>query len=359
MLADFISTKPRENSGPRSANRFDYQLSWAFCLLLDMESANGDYLLVLDYHDDVVVFDSETSPSHADFYQIKTDTRSKWTLSRLVERANGTGLSILGKLYAHRVTFGDQARQLAFITNQCFRLKTAGSKDAIDTDGCNLGDLCAETLQEVSLKLQEEHGLTAAPSIGLEIVLRRDEWLPVTGHQTQAEGKLSKFLAAKFGERPYSTSHAFRALIDELRRRNNSEGAVQTVADLSKKRGMGHSEFSNLLARVAANGDPNRWTTIENLLTRDGVQIVKLRRFKAAWSAREVQLLDLADSTVQESQEQAELTLRELQSNLPEATLMEWLTKGTTICRAKLNPFGVPYSDDQITGMLLSAITKI
>jgi hypothetical protein len=359
MFTDFIATKPSERSGPRSANRFDYQLSWAFCLLLDLESGNKDYLVVLDYHDDVVVFDSESSPSSAEFYQIKTDTRNKWTLPRLIERMNGSGHSILGKLYAHRINFGDKARQLSFVSNQCFRLKTTGAKDSVDIDGCRLSELCAEALKNVASKLQAEHGLSVAPAIGIEIALRRDEWLPATGHQTQAEGKLSRFLAEKFGERPYSTSHAFRALMDVLRRRNNSEDAIQSPTDLSRKKGIGHIEFSTLLARIAANSDSNKWARVESLLVRDGLQLVKLTRLKLAWGAREAQLLDLANSNVQDSQEQADSTLKELEATIPDATLVEWLSKGLEICRAKLQPLGVPYSDDQITGMLLSAITKI
>jgi hypothetical protein len=359
MLTDFISQKPRERSGPRSANRFDYQLSWAFCLLLDLESANSDYLVVLDYHDDVVVFDSETSPTNADFYQVKTDTKNKWTLPRLLNLAKGSKLSILGKLYAHRLSFGEQARRLTFVSNQGFKLKTNGANEPVDLDRCTLADLCAEALQDVSSKLQAEHDLADAPSIGVELILRRDEWLPVTGHQTLAEGRLSRFLTSKFGERPYSTSHAFRALMDVLRQRNNCEDVVSSVSDLSEKKGIGHDEFSTLLARIAANHDSNKWFTIESRLTHEGVAFTRLNRLKASWSAREVQVLDLANSAVQESQDQADLTIRELDAQFPESSLSDWLSKGLAICKARLQPLGVPYSDDQIVGMLLSALTKI
>jgi hypothetical protein len=359
MFTDFISKKPREQSGARSANRFDYQLSWAFCLLLDLEAGKGDYLVVLDYHDDVVVFDSESSPTCADFYQVKSDTKNKWTLTRLLELAKGSKLSILGKLYAHRVSFGNQARHLTFVSNQGFKLKTVGAKEPVDSDGCTLADLCAEALKDVSSKLQAEHNLSVVPSIGVEMILRRDEWLPVTGHQTLAEGRLSRFLASRFGDRPYSTSHAFRALMDVLRQRNNCEDAVSSVADLTKKKGIGHNEFSGLLARIAANHDSNKWSTIESLLTHEGMTFARLTRLKAVWSAREVQLLDLANSAVQESQEQADLTIKELDMQSPDSPLLDWLSKGLATCKAKLRPLGVPYSDEQITGMLLSALTKI
>lgn len=359
MFNNFISKKPREQSGSRSANRFDYQLSWAFCLLLDLEKGNGDYLVVLDYHDDVVVFDSESSPTSADFYQVKSDTRNKWTMTRLLDLAKGSKLSILGKLYAHRMSFGNQARCLTFVSNQGFKLKTKGANKLTDSDGCNLADLCDDSLKDICLKLQAEHSLPDAPSIGVEMILRRDEWLPVTGHQTLAEGRLSRFLTSKFGDRPYSTSHAFRALMDVLRIRNNCEEGVSSVADLSKKKGIGHNEFSGLLARIAANHDSNNWSTIERVLLREGLSFGRLSQLKAAWSAREVQLLDLANSGVQESQNQADLTIKELMEEFPDSPMFDWLERGLDSCKIKLQRLDVPYRDEQIIGMLLSSLTKI
>lgn len=41
--------KPREKSGPRSSNRFDFQKEWAICKLLELHQTDDDYLLVLDY----------------------------------------------------------------------------------------------------------------------------------------------------------------------------------------------------------------------------------------------------------------------------------------------------------------------
>ena len=54
--------------------------------MLDLEREDKDYLLVLDYHDDVVVFDSENQPTKADFYQVKTSTAKKWNLTSLLAK---------------------------------------------------------------------------------------------------------------------------------------------------------------------------------------------------------------------------------------------------------------------------------
>ena len=83
-----VTTKPRETSGPRSANRFDFQKSWALCRLLELHKSGKDYLIVFDYHDDVLVLDSCGDPNRIDFYQIKTKQSGHWTRRDLIDRPN-------------------------------------------------------------------------------------------------------------------------------------------------------------------------------------------------------------------------------------------------------------------------------
>ncbi|MGR0480863.1 MAG: dsDNA nuclease domain-containing protein [Candidatus Electronema sp. V4] len=82
-------TKPRENAGSRSANRFDYQKDWAICELLKLYLAQKDFLLILDYHEDIVVLDSESVPKKAIFYQIKSKRTGNWTVAELCRAASG------------------------------------------------------------------------------------------------------------------------------------------------------------------------------------------------------------------------------------------------------------------------------
>lgn len=71
-LEQLATIKPQENAGASSSNRFDYQKSWGLKLLLEMELRNQDYVMIFDYHDDIVVCDFEKADKNIDFYQIKT-----------------------------------------------------------------------------------------------------------------------------------------------------------------------------------------------------------------------------------------------------------------------------------------------
>jgi hypothetical protein len=80
-----INIKPREKSGSRTQNRFDYQIHWAIAELLELHNDKNNYLIVLEHHDDIIVFDSETEPKKVSFYQIKTNSYDNyWTIKRLL-----------------------------------------------------------------------------------------------------------------------------------------------------------------------------------------------------------------------------------------------------------------------------------
>lgn len=55
LVNTLLQTTPRERFGSISGNRRDYQDSWAFCKLLELHQGDADYLLVLDFHEDVLV----------------------------------------------------------------------------------------------------------------------------------------------------------------------------------------------------------------------------------------------------------------------------------------------------------------
>jgi hypothetical protein len=357
LLDEFIAKPPRERSGSRSANRFDYQLSWAFCLLLDLESQNKDYLLVLDYHDDVVVFDSEHSPSKADFFQVKTETKVNWTLERLLKQLEGNKLSILGKLYAHKIAFGEKVRSLNFITNARFHLQTASKPDGTVTESCLVSELCASALDELKNALMREHKLESQPSCDVVIGLRTDSLS--LDHKVHAEGKFSRFLREHFGHKSYGVvSHSFLALLEELRRRNNYEGQLGSAADISKK-SFGRTEFSLFLKKCAGAAARENWDPIQRMLIDEQVDIFTVQSFGRAWETRELVLLDTSDAIVRRTQMIADTTVEKLKAEYPTKPLKAFINRGVELCSAQLLGFEVPVSQDDILGAILSSITGL
>src|SRR4051812_13632329 len=84
-----VAKPPRERAGSLAANRFGYQLDWALCRLLELHAEGKDYVVVIDLHDDVLVFDSATDPQSVICYQIKTKDSGSWSRANLLYRKKG------------------------------------------------------------------------------------------------------------------------------------------------------------------------------------------------------------------------------------------------------------------------------
>ncbi|MEA4849129.1 MAG: dsDNA nuclease domain-containing protein, partial [Clostridiaceae bacterium] len=126
-----IKQKPRDNSGSRSANRFEYQKNWALCKLLELYLTRKDYLLIFEYHDDIIILDSEVNPQKVEFYQVKTKDHSEWTLNDLISSSKAKRKiipSILSKMYINKLNFPSSTQSLNLVSNQKYNIKLKKSK---------------------------------------------------------------------------------------------------------------------------------------------------------------------------------------------------------------------------------------
>jgi len=156
-LGQLASIQPRENAGASSSNRFEYQINWGLHRLLqledeeDMKNDKDDdgYVMILDYHDDIVVCNSDSGKDYIDFYQIKTRKNSNWGIRNLCYKKIGevdgnddsdipdeqevhneqtedsqdniaSKISIVAKLLQHTMDFAN-TRNLYFVTNAHIR----------------------------------------------------------------------------------------------------------------------------------------------------------------------------------------------------------------------------------------------
>lgn len=63
------------SSGSMSYNRFEMQVSQTLHMAIEIFD-NSDYLFVLDYYDDITIFDKESNPEMVSYFQMKTNEES-------------------------------------------------------------------------------------------------------------------------------------------------------------------------------------------------------------------------------------------------------------------------------------------
>lgn len=128
MLREAIQKVPREQSGSKTSNRFEFQEDWALLKLMELHETWSDYVMVFDYHDDILIMKNELSPTAMTFYQLKSKGSGNWTLAKLTSRQEAKGetnlLSIFGEMYNCKLTFPSNEVELNFVSNAKFNLVT-------------------------------------------------------------------------------------------------------------------------------------------------------------------------------------------------------------------------------------------
>lgn len=294
-LKDLLAkSKPRETSGPRSANRFDFQKSWALCHLLELHKAGEDYLIVFDYHDDVLVLNSSSDPTRIDFYQIKTKQSGHWTRRSLIAREAGKKgplPSILGKMLGNKLAFPDHTGTLNFVSTQGFKLSVKGKADSVFQKIC-LKELTAKELNAIISALRTEHSLRTDPDCAGCTHLTVTS-LSLADHGTHAMGVLANFLSKQYPDEKIHLPAIYRTLCDEIKRKTNVERHPKDFAELCTERSLSRQGFEQFLDDVkpATEFDASLAEAVSRLQL-EGVPFDEVRLVREACNLYEIERMD-------------------------------------------------------------------
>jgi len=282
--------RPPDLSGARGSNRYDFQKSWALCLLLRLHNEDEEYVLLLEHFDDVVVLDSPTAPTSISFFQIKT-AKHHWTNARLVKQkagAKGPKRSILGRLIENGVKFGEYAERLVLVSNQPFSLELYDGAETSELTNVAFTNLSSAEKSRFRKKLKEqlEGDFTASEEITHFEVTE----LSVLEHSTHARGKISEFAE----KRGLMEGHGalFKAITEELRRRTTFEGSRTSLSEILKSKGISRNEFEAMILHAAqAARNPSLDQCITQL-TAEKVSWSEISSMQANWRRHQISLLD-------------------------------------------------------------------
>ena len=255
LLDQFIKSPPRESSGSSSANRFAYQHSWAVCRLLDLHASGVPYIVMLDFHDDIVILNDEANPTLAEFVQIKTKKSGQWTETMLLSRKWNSNKSErlpshLGKLRQNELTFNSCVDRMTFVSNAAFNLtlKTGPGKDR---ETFCLNEMDDVTRQRFRDKLAEELGQKTEGESKTHLQVTP---LSLDDHEVHALGRVVNFLSS-IGLTGVNPAVLHRMLYGEVRRRSGCEKSPATVDELKRKVAISRSAFEGMLETANSQGD--------------------------------------------------------------------------------------------------------
>jgi hypothetical protein len=272
-----ISEPQREKSGETGYERYDYQALWGLALIFEHHASQEDYAIAFEFHDDIVLLNSASSPTHARFYQVKTKDSGHWTLSDLYRRnarkgdASGGKLpSHIGKLFSNYVVFPGETEELNFVSNvPCAFLDAAAST-------CQFTECDAETLAKFMKKLNAEYPAATSATASLIRYVRAD--LSLHDSSAHIKGKLTQFVLRQIGSVEYNPDTLYKTIVEECRTRSKYTGGVSDFGDLIKFKSITRAQVESWLDQVRSRHALPDWADISNHLNVSGMELAELNR---------------------------------------------------------------------------------
>lgn len=293
LLENFVKQKVRETSGSRSSNRFAYQHNWSLCELLNLHLNSDDYLMVFEHHDDVVVFDSSHSPEGAIFYQVKSKTSGNWTVASLTKVKDGKP-SVLNKLYDHHIHFSKGAKRLVFTSNQPLSAKLRSGEKSVEKNSVQFSELSDKEKCKISEKVESNQPYCDLEGLS-KLETQRNDLRP-DDHDTKAKGKLVEFFENFNPEAEVSVSLVYKTFSDEIKRKNNYEGVIESTDDLITHKSISRDEFQQMIATVVKRvSDPDLWQEANAILSAEGYNFSETRELKAKWQEYIINNMDASN----------------------------------------------------------------
>lgn len=263
-IEEIAKTQPKENAGPPTSKRFEYQMNWGLNKLLELEEKGEDYTIAFDYHDDIIVFNSEADATEVDFYQVKTKTNGQWRLGEIYNpstpddesdkeegednvtkhsKSKKKNLSYLAKLLSHTLRIS-ASKNFFFVTNRQF--SKAGFEKAPKGKLVSFADIKKEKQDEIKEALKKEiEELDVSHTENFYIL---QDQIPLDGFQNSLRGAVSEFLKKNAGNAEIDADVFYSTLLHQIiRTRNNYDADIDDVKQFLEKKCFTKSQFSALI----------------------------------------------------------------------------------------------------------------
>jgi len=287
ILAASQAPATSESGGSYGQKGVDFQRYWAISRIIELVSEGApDFLILFESLQDVVEFDSSTSPTKARVYQLKMKGTGEWSwrlltalpLGKPRKKKDSAGLttpqtfqqSPIGKL-------ASTVAELSMVQGEGVFVSNLGSSAALEA-GATAGSLriCkfSELSEELRAQIQPELGKLKKPISLSALHLHKTE-LSLDEPDTHVAGKMSAFLAKEAPKHVGQCKSFSDSLFAILSARGRTTDPPGDFADLVRTRGYSKSEFSNAVDQL--RDTPDQQELVNSWLSRLTNEKMQLR----------------------------------------------------------------------------------
>lgn len=241
LLGNMIANSHKEIAGSRAKNRLTVQISYAIQLIMEFYST--DFLVMMDYIEDVSIICNPVDPSEIHLYQVKTKSSDKqYLLSAIIKD------EWYQKLYKNALKYKD------FVASATVVCNTDVVNDRVEVFPNKKTSLADKSIQNNIQKIR----VAIAKSQGIEendVELSKYYFVRSTlstkGHKEEVEYEFEDFLLVKDPELQVATVKSiYKLLYDELDGKFNNEinENCTDIYEIFNEKGIDGQEIKNMIS---------------------------------------------------------------------------------------------------------------
>lgn len=202
-LSNVISREHKEITGSRTKNRLTVQISYAIELIMDYYKT--DFLVMMDYIEDVSVICNPDNPAAIHLYQIKTKSSDKqYLLSTVVSE------KWFQKLYVNAKKYGEYTESAAVVCNTDV---VSSGVSIFPNEKTSLDDASVQSnVQKIKKAIAKDQKINAS-DVDLSKFYFIRSTLSTKGHKEETEHKFQDFLLAQDPELQVATAKSIYTLL--------------------------------------------------------------------------------------------------------------------------------------------------
>lgn len=240
----------KEIGGRQGGKGHEFQRYWALCHLLDRDLEGKDYLILMEFIEDIAILNDSNQPDTVFLYQLKKLEKGSWTKARL-SRLKNNKPSILAKLIQSQKITPIPKSSISFVSNAPIDLALNTGFDSTSLAHFNGDDLDTTLCEELKVKLAEELKLEK-DTINLKNISFIKSPLSLDDLENHAIGVVANYLSKIKPDHCARADVLMTALYTEIKVKATCTEQANSFEELRNKRGITKYQFAGMLAEVIA-----------------------------------------------------------------------------------------------------------
>lgn len=240
-LKERIELNKNEIAGSRTKNRLTVQISYAMQLI--MEYYSMDYVILMDYIEDVAIIENPNDPSGLRLYQVKTKSTDKqYALTTVIKD------EWFQKLYRNALKYEGYVNEAAVVCNTDIVYK---QENVFANKKASLSDMKEDPNVKKIVKAIAKDLNISEQEVDLSKFFFIKSNLSTKGHKDEVEYQFENFLLKEDSNLQVATARAiFKTIYDELDYKFNWEldENCSDVTEILKMKGVNSTDINNAIS---------------------------------------------------------------------------------------------------------------